>query len=205
MTVKLVRNIQIFAAIVLLSTFGCNNDSDSNINGSESNITSKNDINESTVIYSRNDSTSQFSIGLNLNQDTISTLDSVRVKIILTNISDNTIHLILDHPTSYTGGLWYDYTFELIDSSDSSVLAYNNTAMLSSITYPSQAEIEGNEYQLAPDKKVIKEFELTSLIMTEPVGKELDEGKYRLRLTKGKCKSNWSEFVIKKTSERQFK
>ena len=122
---------------------------------------------------------------------------NLKIKISITNKSKEGIHLILDHPKFYTGGLWYDYHFDMIDSSDSSVLYCDNRAMLASISLPTKAEINEHVLQIDPSRNVFKEFSLKSLITTKPIGKELNNGNYRLRMRKGDIESNWVEFVIR--------
>jgi hypothetical protein len=107
--------------------------------------------------------------------------DKILLNISLTNNSNEEQKLLFDKPTVSTGGPWAT-TGKVMDiDKKTSVLKYENKAMLSSQLY-TEDELKDKYYNLKPGQTINGQYELTDIVVFNDSNNSLPQGTYEVQL-----------------------
>jgi hypothetical protein len=107
--------------------------------------------------------------------------DKILLNISLTNNSNEEQKLLFDKPTVSTGGPWAT-TGKVMDiDKKTSVLKYENKAMLSSQLY-TEDELKDKYYNLKPGQTINGQYELTDIVVFNYSNNSLPQGTYEVQL-----------------------
>ncbi|MEG0931771.1 MAG: hypothetical protein RSD53_10240 [Algoriella sp.] len=111
------------------------------------------------------------------------------LEITLINNSNSPQKFLFDKPKTNTNGPW-DTTLNIVDTkTKTSVLKYQNKAILSSNAYK-QEQLKDYYYILKPGDKITKKFDVLDLVVLDSPNQSINVGTYELQLYFGNNQSN---------------
>lgn len=121
--------------------------------------------------------------------------DSLKVGLIVKNISDKSGTLLFDNPKDSNPGIWFLNVLIYDLETQKSVVKYSNRRIIKS-DVTTKEEYENSFYQLKPNQVIKRTFPLSSNVIYSTENYELPKGKYRAFFLYKDLKSNEVLFEI---------
>ncbi|OAD92767.1 hypothetical protein A7A78_02340 [Aequorivita soesokkakensis] len=135
-------------------------------------------------------------VEIELNDSILNKGDKIILKIKLTNNGSEIQKLLFDKPITSTGGPW-GTTGKVINlESKSSVLKYENKAILSSQFY-TEVQLINYYYNLQPGQSIERKYALSDIVVFDTKDYILTSGKYQVQLFYNLTPSNTLNFRMK--------